>query len=210
MKNRILSILAAIAVALSLSACQNGDTEQTAPLSDSVTTVVEETAEPIEMKTIEPPEDGWTLEELNEVLYMNGQPIDLPLMFSSLGDGYEIRDKKYNDNTNKDVVGKLYYDNEFIAIVVFCELENDIEIGTLLFETSYYEDNQKFTEYIKVNGLSLNDDKIKIQNCLGNDFTMEDNIYKYYLGNQEHFIIINPNGKDHMIIINVRGEDKNE
>ena len=45
MKNRLLSIFAAIAVTLSLSACQNGDTEQTASLSDLAATIVKEAVE---------------------------------------------------------------------------------------------------------------------------------------------------------------------
>ncbi len=87
MKKKFLSILVAIAVTLSLSACQNGNTEQTAPLSDSATTVVEEA---VEMKTIAPPEDGWTIEQLNDVMYLNGKPFKLPCTLEELGEEFTV------------------------------------------------------------------------------------------------------------------------
>ena len=165
-----------------------------------------------DMETIEPPEDGWTLEELNQVLYMNGQKIELPLMFSSLKEGYEIKDKQYSNEatSNRNVVGKLYYGNEFVAIVTFNELKKDIIISTLLFETSYYEKSQNPAEYIILNGLRLNDDTSKIEECLGKGFIMKKNIYKYCLENEKQYIMVNPNKKGYMIMINVRGEDKND
>lgn len=193
---KLLSLLAAAAVMLSLSACKLGETGQ--DLEPSA--------------VIEPPEDGWTLEELNQVLYMNGQKIELPLMFSSLKEGYEIKEKQYSNEANSDrtAVGNLYYGNEFVAIVAFNELEKDISIGTLLFETSYYEESQNSTEYIILNGLRLNDDASKIEECLGKDFIIDRNIYKYCLGNEKQFIIIDPNKKGYMIMINVRGENQND
>lgn len=213
MKNRILSIFAAIAVTLSLSACQNGNTEQTAPLSDTATTVVEETAEPIEMKTVEPPEDGWTLEELNEVLYMNGQPIDLPLMFSSLGDGYEIRDKRYNDESSSDsdiVGGYLYYKDELIALVTFYELESDIEFLTLFFYPYVYEDHQNSSNYIIINGFGLKNEVDEVYNLLGNKFVNESEIITYTTTDGNCSITIPNIEKDFGILLEISHKESNK
>ena len=128
---KFLSILITAAIACTLTACGNDIRGQ----------VSEETVAVDEMKTIEPPEDGWTLEQLNQVLYMNGQKIELPLMFSSLGDGYEIRDIEHYDDSNR-ASGVLYYNNQFVAIIVFYEMEKDYKITNLSFTPSYYEDGQ--------------------------------------------------------------------
>ncbi len=212
MKKKFLSILVAIAVTLSLSACQNGNTEQTVPLSDSVTTVVEETAEPIEMKTVEPPEDGWTLEELNEVLYMNGQPIDLPLMFSSLGDGYEIRDKRYNDESSSDsdiVGGYLYYKDELIALVTFYELENDIEFLKLYFFPDIYESFQNSIAYININGFGLHNNIDEIHRFLGSDYQNEHELLIYDVKYSNYSITI-PNTKEFWISLEVKNKESNK
>lgn len=198
-----------VCACLTLSACEKQtETSKTETSIESA----KATASESDMETVEPPEDGWTLEELNQVLYMNGQKIELPLMFSSLKEGYEIKDKQYSNEatSNRNSVGKLYYGNEFVAIVTFNELKKDIIISTLLFETSYYEKSQNPAEYIILNGLRLNDDTSKIEECLGKGFIMEKNIYKYCLENEKQYIMVNPNKKGYMIMINARGEDKNE
>ncbi|MDE5859073.1 MAG: hypothetical protein K2H23_01580, partial [Oscillospiraceae bacterium] len=144
---KLLAVLAAACLVFCMVGCQQ----------NSVSTG-QNSIEVSEMKTIEPPENGWTLDELNEVLYLNSQQIQLPLMFSSLKDGYEIRDKRYKSEAshNNDVVGGyLYYKNDVIAMVTFYELETDIEILNLYFFPDMYDVNQDYTDYININGFGL-------------------------------------------------------
>ena len=182
MKKRIFSIFTAVAMILCLAGCQKGvDSEQAKQTNGKI----------VEMKTIDPPEDGWTLEQLNEVLYMNDQKIELPLMFSSLEDGYEIRDKeyKYEDTTGK-VGGYLYYKDEFIALITFYEEEADIEILTMLFLPSLYEPEQDISSYININGFGLKSKFNDLYNTLGNGFTTESGIFLYKIKNSNYIISI--------------------
>ena len=178
---KLLSILITAAIACTLTACGNGGEGQ----------VSEETVAVAEMKTIEPPEDGWTLEQLNQVLYMNGQKIELPLMFSSLGDGYEIRDKRYNDESSKDsdiVGGALYYKDQFVAVTGFHEYEDDYEFLTMIFSPTYCTGKQNPSEYIRINGFGMTDDSNKLKDCLGNNYIFDSNVYAYDIKNSNYSI----------------------
>ena len=184
---KILAVLTAACLVFGMVGCQqNNDVSAEQDVQDSV--------EIAEMKTIEPPENGWTLEELNEVLYLNGQQIQLPLMFSSLKDGYEIRDKLYKSEAshNNDVVGGyLYYENYVIAMITFYELETDIEILNLYFFTDMYEVNQDYTDYININGFGLKNNVNDVYDFLGNEFENKDDLLlKYNIENSNYSITV--------------------
>lgn len=166
------------------------------------------TVEAAGIHTIEPPEDGWTLEQLNEVLYMNGQKIELPLMFSSLKDGYEIRDKRYNGETSvdRDIVGGcLYYNDELVSLITFYELENDAEILTMFFSPAIYDDKQDYSAYININGFGLKNDISDIYDRLGNSFANESGIIIYAIKNSDYILDV-PDAEDFGIYIKKKGE----
>ncbi|MBQ8176439.1 MAG: hypothetical protein IJ035_05325 [Oscillospiraceae bacterium] len=150
MKNRILSIFAAIAVALSLSACQNGDIEQTAPLSDlsvSEATTQESVKLPhgYENATVV---DDETMDFLRSLLCIKGEPITFPCTYNELKnilDKHSITIKPSgcwsDDNPdNRDVCFVDLYDGEtyFMAMKGTCVSEDDLESyifdGTLVGE----------------------------------------------------------------------------
>lgn len=170
MKNRILSILTAIAVAASLSACQAGDTGQTPPLSEAVTTVVEEATEPIEMKTIEPPEDGWTLEELLSVTYVYGQQLENPCTLNTLGDefNFNISTFNYSDENNSSVIILQYNGNDISSVELKncfneSDVSNSVEIAGI-FLTDYYKTN---IDNVVLNGISFFSSKEQVIECFG-------------------------------------------
>ena len=142
-----LMLVGILLITLAFSGCEKlVETDVSAETKSTIQTVSETTnfENITEIKTIEPPKDGWTLEQLNKVLYMNEQKIELPLMFSSLKEGYEIRDKRYNNELSLDndiVGGLLYYQNDLIALVTFYELETDIEFLSLYFFPDMYVQN---------------------------------------------------------------------
>ena len=148
MKNKILSMLAAIAVAMTLSACQADNTGQTPPLIDSAATIVEETAEPIEMKTIEPPEDGWTVDELLSVTYVYGQQLENPCTLNTLGDdfSFDLSTFTYFEENNSSVI-MLQYQNTIISAVSLynCKNQEDVcdttEINGYVFNLSLENNN---------------------------------------------------------------------
>lgn len=196
---KFFAVLAAACLVLSTAGCQQNDVS-----ADQNGT------ETIEIKTIEPPENGWTLDTLNEVLYLNGQQIQLPLMFNTLKDGYEIRDKIYNDTSNFDndvVGGYLYYENNLIAMVAFNELENDIEILSIAFFRDDYKDNQDVSKYISINGFGLQSDINDIYSCLGNEYINESELLVYDIKGS-NFIITIPNISDFGISLRYLDKEK--
>ena len=86
MKKRILSIFAVLAVAVNMVGCTPTNTAAPAEITEQI--IAETTAESTEI--VEPPEDGWTVEQLNEVMYLNGKPFKLPCTVEELGDGLPI------------------------------------------------------------------------------------------------------------------------
>jgi len=107
MKNRILSIFAAIAVTLSLSACQNGDTEQTAPL----TTQSSEETNSTEIQYV----TDWSIDELVQNIELNGKTYSMPFTLEDLGEEYSLGEKV---SLSGDSYGyDLYYNDKNYALI---------------------------------------------------------------------------------------------
>ncbi len=181
----------------------NYDIQTTVEPIDNQLTDINET----EMKIIEPPADGWTLDNINQVLYMNGQQVKLPILFSSLGDEYEIRDKKYNTDENSldynVIAGKLYYKNEFIAIISFTDTGNDMEILTMIFAPNLYDEIQNYSEYITINGLGLKNRGSDVYDFLGEKFEKDSGIITYDIADSDYLLEISDTEEDIMIIFKV-------
>lgn len=131
MKNRILSIFAAIAVTLSLSACQNSNTEQTAP--QTIQLSEETTSTEIQYVT------DWSIDELVQNIELNGKTYSMPFTLDDLGAEYSLGEKvslpddRYGYNLN--------YNGEYFALIVINdELEvskSPITILTIVDNTNY-------------------------------------------------------------------------
>ena len=107
MKNRFLSIFAAIAVTLSLSACQNGNTEQTAPLTTQSSE--ETTSTEIQYVT------DWSIDELVKNIELNGKTYSMPFTLDDLGEEYSIGEKIEITETSASY--PLYYNGTEIALI---------------------------------------------------------------------------------------------
>ncbi|MBQ8568035.1 MAG: hypothetical protein IJ446_02330, partial [Oscillospiraceae bacterium] len=70
-----LALLAATIMMSCAAACDGGTEAETAT----------------EMKTIEPPQDGWTKEQLNEVMYLMGEPFSLPCKLEEIEKHFIIK-----------------------------------------------------------------------------------------------------------------------
>ena len=177
MKKKFLSILAAFAVLVSFSACQAGNTGQTPPLIDSVTTVVEES---VEMKTIVPPEDGWTVEQLNEVMYLNGKPFKLPCTFRELGNdfstcnpqefnGYPFENRTYNDGKDFDyILSELLYEDFRVGYIISV---ND-DILSIIFND--FANDNNLSKLFCINGANVSFEKESIEKALGTSYTISE------------------------------------
>ncbi len=216
----LLPIVGILIISLSLSGCKNFvETDVGAETKITKQTVCETiNSENItEIKTIEPPEDGWTLDGINQVLYMNGQQVKLPILFSSLGDEYEIRDKKYNTDENSldynVIAGKLYYKNEFVAIISFTDTGNDMEILTMIFAPNLYDETQNYSEYIRINGLGLKSSGSDVYDFLGKKFETDSGIIIYDIADSDYLLEISDTEEDIMIIFKVsyhKEDNKND
>lgn len=189
---KIFLITAALAVCC-LVGCENK--QNVNDISDA-----RNVADNAEINVIEPPENGWATEQLNEVLYMNGQKIELPLMFSTLKDGYEIKEKEYYDSADH-ASGVLYYNGQLAAIISFYEQDDDYKITNLCFASSYYESGQDYSDYFIINGFGLKDNTSNIQKYLGDKFVKDSGFYKFIIGNDEYTLLVSDNEENYMIMV---------
>ena len=169
-KRRFLSVFAAVAVVFCLAGCQKEDNSagQAEPTSVEVA----------EMKTIEPPKDGWTLDELMNVTYIYGKTINLPCTLNDLPKEFtcDKTDSLYFEEANYLSV-TLNYNDEFIGSIGLqnCATPDDISEQSVvdrLFVSDWANDKNK--DNIFVNGLLLNDDYEAVVEKLGTPDITED------------------------------------
>lgn len=196
---RILSLFAAFAILLSLSACQPNDMGQSIELVDEFVSETSQTIETTEMKTIEPPEDGWTLEELNNVIKINGINYSFPVTLGTLAETYTYD----NDYIYTDKAGTIFYYNNTYAFGAGLEY-NDIEdinnnsrIISAIFTILDDESQIKSSDLISVNGVKLGDTYENMINQLGEpDIVNENYSYKYVINNKIALAIYFFNSKE--------------
>lgn len=207
MKNRILSIFAAIAVTLSLSACQNGDTEQTATLSDSS---VNEAATQESVKLPHGYEnatvvDDETMDFWRSILSIKGEQITFPCTYTELDSAlskHGITIKPFecwsDDNPDdRDVCFMDLYDGDtyFMALTGTCVSEDDLE--------SYIFDGTTVTQmaqkHISIDGNKIGDELSNIN--------YDDLANETYRGNTSITYIIND--ENYEIIISFRSNEEN-
>ena len=185
MKHKFLSLLAAIAVAASLTACQSGETGQYLELVDEVVSETEQTIETVEMKTIEPPEDGWTANNLLDVTYVYNQKITLPCTIDTLGSSLSY-DKNYEyltDEESNTISITLFQNKDSVASAVLNDCQNiqDVDSNTVV-ERLFFADflSVKNKDNIFINGITFNDDKSAVIEKLGVPNIDEKNYIEYY------------------------------
>ncbi|MDE6132106.1 MAG: hypothetical protein K2G04_01835, partial [Oscillospiraceae bacterium] len=128
---KFFAVLAAACLIWGMVGCQQNDdvlTEQS----------VQNSIEISEMKTIEPPQNGWTLEDLLSVTYIYGNQIISPYTLESLGSNFTFDNNNVSEVENDMCSAHLYYKNMPIAAVNFNEsdskkVNSDTLINTLSF-----------------------------------------------------------------------------
>lgn len=192
---RFCSLFAAAAILLSLSGCQSNDTRQDTQSS----AVIEQTNETTEIKTIEPPEDGWTLEELNNVIRINGINYSFPVTLGTLAETYTYD----NDYIYTDKAGTIFYYNNTYAFGAGLEyndvedINNNSKIISAIFTILDDESQIKSSDLISVNGVKLGDTYENMINQLGEpDIVNENYSYKYVINNKIALAIYFLNSKE--------------
>ena len=123
-KNKFLSLLAAALAVVCLDGCKTNDIENQAAQVNKESAA---TTENVEIKTIEPPEDGWTLEQLNNFIYINGINYSYPIKLSDLGKNFSADDNMILYK-NKSSFGGSVNDDDIYTSLMFSISGNQSEI----------------------------------------------------------------------------------
>ena len=130
MKKRILSLFAAFAVMLSLSACQPKDTGQDTQTREAVESVctVSETVQAVEKTAPESSEElqietefeiiDWTMEDLVSNIEIYGDKLSLPCTISEISSDYKVENINYFEDMQM-TAGTLYKKDKEIGLVYF-------------------------------------------------------------------------------------------
>jgi hypothetical protein len=125
----------------------------------------------IEYKTIEPPEDGWTLELLNEVTYINGQDIDLPFCLNDLGEDFTFEEAIAPNNGVH--VGMIHYKGKQAFVAVSSKAGDEFDRNDKIdeFILGLYDNLSTFdlSNFLIINGVSLSSSMNDIYIKLGID-----------------------------------------
>jgi hypothetical protein len=141
----------------------------------------------IEYKTIEPPEDGWTLELLNEVTYINGKDIDLPFCLNDLGEDFSFGDVTYYDFGGKGNYKSgqyIYYKGKKAFLTIAKDNDGKFDEYDIITEIVLSQpDNESeldLEKFFVLNGYGVRSDRQTTIDCLGNS-------YEIYGNNQLHY-----------------------
>ena len=189
MKRKILSVfLCSVMLAGVVSGCGTDTaTTDTSPSSSTVEETTEAATAQVtetEYKTMEPPEGGWTIEELMSVTYVCGEQLSYPLTMNSFGNKVEIFEdtlKVHNAKDTPSVMAELCSDNEFMGAAFFNrdsvdDISGDTPINTISFDThsDFFEKNGS---PITLNGVSFGDTKEELIDALGSKAKTNEKTY---------------------------------
>lgn len=176
MKRKILAFLC-ITVVMSFAAGCKSDKKS------SVDPKVEQ-SQSIEYETIDPPEDGWTVESIASTIRLCGKPIELPFTVSSLGEGFE-----FVDNT-----GCVLYNGHpaFVAAFINNDKSGDLYSTPIrkIGNSEYYSD-EDFRNYFIINGVGIGSSKEDVIAAFGQPDFQTDTAYEYYSNHvkSENYIV---------------------
>lgn len=174
MKKKLLSIFAALAVAVGMSACQTGETGQGSQSIEAVssTTLASESTQTSETTTSYNPYDypayplpeGWTFEKICNLFEIDGVPLSLKFTdkdFENINEKIEVKQEFHALESYT-----VYYDNEDIA--AFESLTDDELISRFIF--GYTDKNQEIIDSMTFAGYSLTEVE-QIYSYMNENFT---------------------------------------
>ncbi len=143
-----------------------------------------------EYKTMEPPEDGWTIEELLSVTYLCDTQLSYPLTLESLGEDFSLNaDEMSYRETEKSVIAGLLYNGNSCATIwqmstnKFSEITNDMPIDAIEINSF----STGIEQPVVINGITFQADAEQVTAAFGEpDEVYDDNsIFIYYFNNDE-------------------------
>lgn len=172
---RLLLIVGTLIISLSLSGCKKfveTDVSETTN-SESIT----------EMKTIDLPADGWTLEQLNEVMFLNGKSFKLPCNIEDINSDFEIQNN-YPYSSGENVFFDVLYDGKFAFIVECVQEENETIINGILIPSLGYEADIEKSNLFCINGFKLTDSLSTLLKSLGEPFSRNETRITYLIDDE--------------------------
>jgi hypothetical protein len=120
---------------------------------------------PGDYKTIEPPADGWTLEALNEVLYVNGYEVDMPFTLEDIHWDKEPVRIEYVEEENLVLADLIKAnDKSFINVIAEADENNSISMTSKIYSITTFAgneminmDNNEQSDFLIVNGVGIGD-----------------------------------------------------
>ena len=171
------ALLFGLGISVLLSGCNlNSDSPE------NIDTAQETTALINEAETVTPPESGWTAEELNRVIAINGVTYDYPVTLGELSEKYTYDEEfMFVDN-----IGTFFYYNDIYAFGGGLEyndsesVSNASKLVTATFTVLDDGSQIKSSDLVSVNGVRLGDTYKTMISQLGTpDIVNEDSSYKY-------------------------------
>lgn len=167
MKRKIFSLfLCSMVLTGGLVGC--GTDKSTADTSLSSSTV-EETTDQVaetEYKTMKPPEEGWTIEELMSVTYLCGKQLTYPLTMEYLGEDFSL-DEANKTELKLSIGYPLLYKDKKIGLVTFKKNSNQSsnhgDITSLMFNNVSYS----ASDCIVVNDIHFGSSNTNVKSMLG-------------------------------------------
>ena len=177
---KLISILSAMVVLLSMTACgKNGDESKntTTTTTTSITTTQSENEQP-EIEPLPVPEGGWTAEELAKTIRINGELISIPFTIDSLGEGYTYSEEHYS----------IEYNGDYLAMVTFVEGEEGEERFRKVKNIGTFENvtNNALT----INSIALGSRIEEAEEVFGVPTKVNDNAYLYCENGKEESYLV--------------------
>jgi hypothetical protein len=188
---KLVPITLSLILILALTSCNKA--------SDIVNSTTETAIPVTEYKTIPPPEDGWTLELLNEVLYIRNYKVDFPFTLRDIGITSGKYDILYNENAEISGGGNIYKDDSDSYVFISTKALNkhtfdyDYPVN-YIHSYAFYDDNgeisSEIVDYITINGLKIGSNEEDVIRALGKNYDKSSFGYYYLFDDGSTFIDI--------------------
>ena len=147
---RIISVILCGALSLSVFAgCESDDNKVSSEESESESTTQEEKV--VEYETVEPPEGGWTTEEIMSVTYLCDHKLSYPLSIEYLGEDFSLSRYSRRSAKQRIVPAVLSYKGNKLANATVVKPDDETMIYNIVLfpETCQVEDTEPFV----INGI---------------------------------------------------------
>ena len=152
------------------------------------------------------PEDGWTAEDINKILYINGKPISLPCTIAELGEGFEWapEEPQAYEEDETSLVLMNYNGSRFALVNVYAKNQSELETAKIVGWNFYGSE----TSSMYINGITIDSTYDDVLEAFGTptEETKSDSLnVVHYKFDKRHicFIINSGQGMQDSIIIKV-------